>query len=174
MKHASCRQQACTSAGHSWTIEFLQDFGDLPLFIAGVGKLTHSTSSTSANVAVMKMADTGTKESKDCSGRGLCDTDDRVCTCEPEYDTSNGYNEEVWFRCRRLSEVSLCTRSGETARGLPRAIYSETRRETNTILELRLWSHLRLIQVGIHQCSISPMFFRRVFWLRNGSASDPA
>lgn len=62
--------------------------------MAGVGKLTHSTAGVSADVAVVE-AVTGTKESEDCSGRGLCDTDDRVCTCEPEYDTSNGYNEEV-------------------------------------------------------------------------------
>lgn len=86
--------QACTSAGHSWTIEFLQDFGDLPLLVAGVSKLIHSTSGVSATVEVEKSV-TGTKESEDCSGRGLCDTDDRVCTCEAEFDTSNGYNEEV-------------------------------------------------------------------------------
>lgn len=119
MDHASCRQQACTSAGHSWTIEFLQDFGDLPLLVAGIGKLTYATTG-SASVDVVKTIP-GTKESKDCSGRGLCDTDDRVCTCEPEYDTSNGYNEEV-----RLVEswaqrpfVSMCLFWG--TRGAPTA-----------------------------------------------------
>ncbi|CAN0124304.1 unnamed protein product, partial [Hapterophycus canaliculatus] len=86
--------QACTSAGHSWTIEFLQDFGDLPLLVAGVSKLTHSTSGITASVSVEE-AITGSKESKDCSGRGLCDTDDRVCTCDAEYETSNGYNEKA-------------------------------------------------------------------------------
>ena len=91
---SSSTQTACTSGGHSWTIEFLQDFGDLPLLVAGVSKLTHSTSGVSASVDVEE-AVTGTKESLDCSGRGLCDTDDRLCTCETEFDTSNGYNEEV-------------------------------------------------------------------------------
>eukprot|EP00752_Nemacystus_decipiens_P007656 g6844.t1 len=93
VQFSSSDTEACTSAGHSWTIEFLQDFGDLPLLVSGVGKLTHSTTGVSATVDVVE-AVLGTKESKDCSGRGLCDTDDRVCTCEPEYDTSNGYNEE--------------------------------------------------------------------------------
>lgn len=94
VQFASSETQACTLAGHSWTVEFLQDFGDVPLLVAGVSKLTHSTSGISASVSVTESI-TGTKESKDCSGRGLCDTDDRVCTCEAEYETSNGYNEEV-------------------------------------------------------------------------------
>ncbi|CAM9423706.1 unnamed protein product [Ectocarpus sp. 12 AP-2014] len=93
VQFSSSDTQACTSPGHLWTIEFLQDFGDLPLLVAGVSKLTHSTSGIAASVTVEEVI-TGTKESLDCSGRGLCDTDDRVCTCEPEYDTSNGYNEE--------------------------------------------------------------------------------
>ena len=86
--------QACTSAGHSWTVEFRQDFGDLPLIVAGVSKLTHSASGITASVDVEEVLK-GTKESLDCSGRGICDTDDRLCTCEPEFETSNGYNEEV-------------------------------------------------------------------------------
>lgn len=77
-----------------WTIEFLQDFGDLPLLVTGVSKLTHSSSGITATVAVEEIVK-GTKESLDCSGRGLCDTDNRLCTCEPEFETSNGYNEEV-------------------------------------------------------------------------------
>lgn len=75
------------------------------MLVAGVSKLTHSTSGISASVAVEE-AITGTKESEDCSGRGLCDTDDRVCTCDPEYETSNGYNEEA-----RLSWASRSCRA---------------------------------------------------------------
>lgn len=64
----------------------------------------------------------GTKESKDCSGRGLCDTDDRVCTCEPEYETSNGYNEEARLRlsyrlgvnCRSLEQYPNPPPTGST------------------------------------------------------------
>lgn len=108
MPPASNSAQACTSAGHSWTIEFLQDFGDLPLLVAGVSKLTHSTSGISASVTVEE-AIAGTKESLDCSGRGLCDTDDRVCTCEPEYDTSNGYNEEVQRCSTVVAPIKECT-----------------------------------------------------------------
>ena len=94
VQFSSSDTQACTSGGHSWTIEFLQDFGDLPLLVAGVSKLTHSTSGIAASVSVEE-AVKGTKESADCSGRGVCDTDDRLCTCEVEFDTSNGYNQEV-------------------------------------------------------------------------------
>lgn len=94
MQFSTSETQSCTSAGHAWTIEFLQDFGDLPLLVAGVSKLTHSASGITASVAVEEVVK-GTKESLDCSGRGLCDTDDRLCTCEPEFETSNGYNEEV-------------------------------------------------------------------------------
>lgn len=95
VQYSTSETEACTSAGHSWTIEFLQDFGDVPLLVSGVSKLTHSASGTTASVAIEE-AVAGTKESDDCSGRGLCDTDDRVCTCEPEFGTSNGYNEEVY------------------------------------------------------------------------------
>lgn len=95
VQYSTSETEACTSSGHSWTIEFLQDFGDVPLLVSGVSKLTHSSSGTTASVAIEE-AVAGTKESEDCSGRGLCDTDDRVCTCEPEFGTSNGYNEEVY------------------------------------------------------------------------------
>lgn len=94
VQYSASETEACTSAGHSWTIEFLQDFGNVPLLVAGISKLTHSASGIAASVEIEE-AVTGTKESDDCSGRGLCDTDDRVCTCEPEFSTSNGYNEEV-------------------------------------------------------------------------------
>lgn len=44
--------QACTTAGHSWTVEFLQDFGDVPLLVSGVSKLTHSTTGMAASLDV--------------------------------------------------------------------------------------------------------------------------
>lgn len=97
IQFSATETQACTAAGHSWTVEFLQDFGDLPLLVAGASRLTHSTSGVSAGVAVQEAVQ-GTKESKNCSGRGLCDHDEGVCTCEVEFDSSNGYNEEVGLR----------------------------------------------------------------------------
>lgn len=71
-----------------------------------MSKLTHSTSGITASVAVKELVK-GTKESLDCSGRGLCDTDDRICTCEPEFETSNGYNEEV--KCGETQKYTKCT-----------------------------------------------------------------
>ena len=33
----------------------------------------------------------GTKESEECSNRGICDPTDGYCTCEVNFDTSDGY-----------------------------------------------------------------------------------
>lgn len=94
VQFSSSETQACTPEGHSWTVEFLHDFGHVPLFVPGVSKLTHSTFGITPSVTVDEMLQ-GTKESKVCSGRGLCDATDGVCQCEVEFDSSNGYNEEV-------------------------------------------------------------------------------
>ncbi|CAM9285161.1 unnamed protein product, partial [Phaeothamnion confervicola] len=88
---ADTETEACTSSGHSWTVEFLQEFGDLPLLVAAAGKLTHSSTSVTAAATVAETV-AGDKEDAYCSNRGVCDTANGVCTCEPEYGTSNGYN----------------------------------------------------------------------------------
>ncbi|CAM9183112.1 unnamed protein product [Chrysoparadoxa australica] len=77
---------ACTSGGHSWTVEFLQDFGDLPLMVPTPTLLTHS------GTVSLTVAETtpGTKESSPCSNRGLCDAASGQCTCDAKFGSSNG------------------------------------------------------------------------------------
>ena len=88
--------QACTESGStstSFTVEFLQDFGSLPLMVADSSNLYNLNSiSGDASLSVSKQID-GTKEDSQCSSRGLCDTTTGYCTCNTNYDTSNGYAE---------------------------------------------------------------------------------
>lgn len=86
--------QACTESGStstSFTVEFLQEFGSLPLLVTDSSKLS-MLNAVSGNVVLTaaKQID-GTKESRDCSGRGICDTTTGYCTCNTNYATSNGY-----------------------------------------------------------------------------------
>ena len=81
--------QACTDTGSSFSVEFKQEFGKLPIMLVDASKLVHSTST--ATVTVTKQQD-GTKENLPCSGRGICDSSTSTCTCSVNYGTSNGYN----------------------------------------------------------------------------------
>lgn len=83
--------QACSPTGASWTVEFTQDFGNVPLLVADSSGLFFSGSSpqVSFTVAVQTL---GTKENLECSNRGICDPSTGYCTCCTDYDTSNGYN----------------------------------------------------------------------------------
>lgn len=84
--------QACSENGRSsFTVEFLQNFGNLPMLVPDTTKLRYSSALSSAQVVVSEVVK-GTKEDSQCSGRGLCDTSSGVCNCEPDFDTSNGYN----------------------------------------------------------------------------------
>ena len=83
--------QACIDYGTSWTVEFLQNFGSLPLMVPDARKLLYSNSLTLSELNVVKLVD-GTKEELACSNRGICDTTSGVCTCSDFFDTSNGYN----------------------------------------------------------------------------------
>jgi hypothetical protein len=82
--------QACTPYGTSWTVEFLQNFGSLPLMVTDKRKLIYSNSLTTSELLVSKLVQ-GTKENAECSNRGICDTPSGVCTCSDFFDTSNGY-----------------------------------------------------------------------------------
>eukprot|EP01031_Cornospumella_fuschlensis_P038707 gene38706-47059_t len=84
--------QACTDYGTTFTVEFLQHFGDLPLMVVDKRKLTLSNSLSSAVLTVAKVR-SGTKEDLECSNRGICDTTSGTCTCALDFDTSNGYNQ---------------------------------------------------------------------------------
>jgi hypothetical protein len=82
--------KACLSGGNQITIEFLQDFGDLPLLVTDIGTLDHYSSTTTASLSATEVV-AGTKENEYCSNRGICDTEAGVCTCSTNWDTSNGY-----------------------------------------------------------------------------------
>ncbi|GMH97410.1 hypothetical protein TrVE_jg7680 [Triparma verrucosa] len=81
--------KACSDSGNAITIEFTQNFGDLPLVLPDGSALTHSsaifepliTSSTSI---------VGTKENDFCSNRGVCASDTGICACATSYSTSDG------------------------------------------------------------------------------------
>ena len=84
--------QACTPSGTSWTVEFRQNFGSLPLLVTDKRKLLYSNSLTTSQLIVVKLIE-GTKENKECSNRGICDSINGICNCADFYDTSNGYNK---------------------------------------------------------------------------------
>jgi hypothetical protein len=86
--------QACTESGASatsFTVEFLQHFGNLPLMVPDKTKLSNNNAVSGDPVLTVAKQITGTKESRQCSGRGLCDTTSGYCVCSTNYDTSNGY-----------------------------------------------------------------------------------
>jgi hypothetical protein len=83
--------QACIDSGTSWTVEFLQNFGSLPLMVPDKRKLLYTNSLTTSTITVVKLVD-GTKEDDECSDRGICEASSGVCSCSNDFDTSNGYN----------------------------------------------------------------------------------
>lgn len=82
--------QACLDAGSTWTVEFLQNFGPLPLLVPNIKKLT--TTSVSPPFLSVERQIIGTKENAECSGRGICDQSIGVCSCSTNFDSSDGYN----------------------------------------------------------------------------------
>ncbi|RLN26446.1 hypothetical protein BBJ28_00008912, partial [Nothophytophthora sp. Chile5] len=80
---------ACTTIGNDISVEFTQDFGDLPDMYGNVGSLAHSTPGVSPSLAFTTVSQ-GTKESLPCSRRGACDSTSGVCVCYPNYFSSNG------------------------------------------------------------------------------------
>lgn len=88
--------QACTESGAlatSFTVEFYQNFGSLPLMVPDKKLLSNLNAvSGDAILSVSKQID-GTKEDRSCSGRGLCDPTTGICVCNINYDTSNGYDQ---------------------------------------------------------------------------------
>ncbi|KDO18480.1 hypothetical protein SPRG_21554 [Saprolegnia parasitica CBS 223.65] len=81
---------ACTVLGHAITIEFTQDFGNLPSLVGNGGALTLTTVGTSPRLTIVTTVH-GTKEDAYCSNRGLCDRSTGVCNCFPNYVSSDGY-----------------------------------------------------------------------------------
>lgn len=82
--------QACMDSGGSWTIEFLNKFGDVPLLVPDKQFLSFSSPVQSVLLLVSQVQ-VGTKENLECSNRGLCDASTGYCTCSTNFDTSDGY-----------------------------------------------------------------------------------
>jgi hypothetical protein len=80
---------ACTSMGNIITIIFTQEFGDLPLIVADITLLIHSSAVQDPSI-IVKEEQKGNKEDNYCSDRGNCDTLTGTCACQLNYDTSNG------------------------------------------------------------------------------------
>lgn len=86
----------CDDAGDTTAyIEFLQNYGDLPLLQVSTSGLTLSTGTATATIARTRKA---TKEDVACSNRGICDHASGTCdcsitsTCSDEcFTTSNGF-----------------------------------------------------------------------------------
>lgn len=83
--------QACSDSGTTWTIEYLTEFGDLPLLVGDQSGLFYGNSIYQVNLQIEEQVK-GTKESLECSRRGICNSDNGICTCEVGYSTSDGYN----------------------------------------------------------------------------------
>jgi len=85
--------QACStsSVASSWTVEFTQNFGNLPLMVADGKRLSFQGAATTPFIAVSKQT-AGNKEDAQCSRRGTCDSTTGYCGCSTNFDTSDGYN----------------------------------------------------------------------------------
>uniref|UniRef100_K3X6W1 EGF-like domain-containing protein n=1 Tax=Globisporangium ultimum (strain ATCC 200006 / CBS 805.95 / DAOM BR144) TaxID=431595 RepID=K3X6W1_GLOUD len=79
---------ACTAIGNDISIEFTQDFGNLPDLRGDGTNLVHNPP-TAPTLAFMTVVQ-GTKENLVCSRRGLCDRTSGICGCYSNYFSSNG------------------------------------------------------------------------------------
>lgn len=77
--------------GSAWTIEFLQDFGNLPALIGDDRQLS-IPGSLALPYLDITVQTPGNKESAECSNRGICSPSSGLCTCSNNFDTSDGYN----------------------------------------------------------------------------------
>ena len=77
---------ACSDSTVTMTVTFISEFNDLPEIVANAASLT---SSGSASLVVAE-ATKGTKESEECSNRGVCDRTTGQCTCVDMYTSSDG------------------------------------------------------------------------------------
>ncbi|KAJ0395632.1 hypothetical protein P43SY_003288 [Pythium insidiosum] len=83
---------ACTAIGNDISIEFTQNFGDLPDILGDGRQLVHSTPSVQPSLVLTTLTN-GTKESLPCSRRGNCDRTSGVCTCYSNFFTSDGVGQ---------------------------------------------------------------------------------
>ena len=105
---------ACSVSGNKFTIEFLQDFGNLPLVVADSSNLKMSIATSSAKMTIATTTD-GSKEDHDCSDRGICDYTTGICSCSTGYDTSDGYGNEGQRGDCGYATASVTACPGETS-----------------------------------------------------------
>ena len=79
----------CSLSGNTFKVSFLQNFGNLPMLIGGISLLTSSDSLVAKSITVSEV-DAGTRESDECSNRGLCDRAVGACECSEGWATSDG------------------------------------------------------------------------------------
>lgn len=80
----------CHSSGNlSVYIEFLSEFGDLPLLKTSNSQLLIKATGAGGSVAFTEYQ-RGTKEDVECSAQGTCNETSGVCKCLPGYRSSNG------------------------------------------------------------------------------------
>jgi hypothetical protein len=85
---------ACTAIGNDISVEFTQDFGDLPDMQVDGTQLTHTTPIAGVQPSLVFTTVTqGTKENLPCSRRGTCDRTNGVCACYPNFVSSNGLGQ---------------------------------------------------------------------------------
>lgn len=82
--------QACLEAGTAFTVEFLQNFGKIPLLLGDSSSLSFRDA-LSKPFVIISLIRQGSKENNFCSLRGICDPTTGYCTCMTNYQTSNGY-----------------------------------------------------------------------------------
>jgi len=82
----------CDMDGSNVTIEFVYEFGDLPLITANTDNLVDSANPGNTGAMLMNITEQtkGTKIDVECSAQGICDTSRGVCECLEGYMSSGG------------------------------------------------------------------------------------
>lgn len=85
-----------TNSSASISIEFLTEFGDLPLLIADTTYMSTSNPLMSyLPPIVISKLQIGTKEDIECSGQGICDEISGICSCRQGFQSSNGHKGSI-------------------------------------------------------------------------------
>jgi len=82
-------QQICTGPGSLVYVEFLTEFGDLPLLSYTILPAQDATPSSHMEIVIAEYQK-GSKEDLECSAQGICDESTGICTCMPGWGSSNG------------------------------------------------------------------------------------
>ncbi|RHY83334.1 hypothetical protein DYB37_007545 [Aphanomyces astaci] len=88
---SSTATTACPPGGNVIVVEFVQDFGPLPLLVGNPSNLVYTNVGGSVALTVARLQ-VGNKENLPCSNRGTCDVTSvrGICACYDGYTTSDG------------------------------------------------------------------------------------